>query len=398
MGSAGDGAGRLGSMVARVGDRLARTLREVIRAIPGGEPKPTAMAKRLGMSRVILSRLLGAVTREDSFEVLQRVPGPESLRRLTTEARKLGVSEGLVRSAEEAIDDFGRLIREEFGTRGALHAAVSPRKPELERRFGVASRYQVFKGMRAIMGVEAETWLNCMIFTPTAGDEESVTVTSIDGPLGLRRLRPDIAVHITCGSPTGKDLSVTTGPVTLEEFYENRAARVETKKEGSKLVHRLVDDQLGRRSAVDMLGLAYTPGGSRRYSAPDRPQRGSAWFPDIPVKRAVFDVLVHDSLYPGSEAKFVVYNPGSRGLANPSDRSRDIDRVPIPEGVEALHKREGRFTIAETPKYEQMLMKVLGAIGVDPRELRLFRVRMAYPVYGFQYVMMFDAPPPPAGR
>ena len=258
----------MGSMVTGVGERLSRSLREVIGAIPGVEHKPTALANRLGMSRVILSRLLGAVTREDSFEVLQRVPGPESLRRLTTAARGCGVEESKVRLAEGAIDEFAALIREEFGTRGSLHAAVSTRRPELEKRFGVASRYQVYKGMRAILGVEAETWLNCMIFTPTPGDEELVTVTSIDGPLGLRRLRPDIQVHITCGSPSGGDLAVTTGPVTLEEFYTHRAADVETLKEGPRLVHRLVDGRLGRRAVVDMLGLGFNPSASRRYSAP----------------------------------------------------------------------------------------------------------------------------------
>lgn len=389
---------RLDARVRPVGDALLHTLSKLLDAFPGSPLSPTALARRLGLSRVILSRIVNAVDRADPFDALQQLPGPESLRRLAHAAREQEVADRLIHDAERAIDEFATLIREEFGTRSALSAAISPQRPELHRRFEHASRYQVHKGMAEVLGVEAETWLTSMIFAPSATDPDAVDVTTVHGALGVRRLRRDVSVYFTFGPPDqalGTSSGVSQSPIALQEFYANEPAPLESSMASGQLVHRLAHDRLGRAATVDMLAAGRNSAGSRRYASTDRRYSGVIVFPDIPVRTLIADALVHDSVFPDAEPRVFVYNPGAKGPANPNDPRRDIDRLVVPETAEHLAKSQSRFEVPEIPNYGPMMQRVFTDTGHDPSEFRLFRLRMHYPVHGFQIVLAFPTPDRP---
>lgn len=389
----------LPAQIRPIGSELGRSLRDLLGSIPtleeGEVSKPTALARRLGINRVIVSRLLSAIAREEPYEVLLQAPGPESLRTVTAAAAGLGAPKVHVEGANAAIERFSALIRDQFGTRGALNAAISPRSAALAQRFEHASRYQVYKGMRQILGVDAETWLTSMIFVPSPEDEDAIAVTTIHGALGMRRLRPDVNVYFTFGPPFASR-EETAGPmkcpVGLEAYCTHRPAELESHVAGGQLVHRLMHDRLGRRAAVDMLAVSHDPRGSRRYASPERPRGGVVVYTDIPAKMLVCDAILHDSVFPGATPELKVYKPGSRGPANPNDPNRDIDRLDFPERIESLGKEADRFVVAEVPRYDEMIARVCEQIGMSPSGFRVHRLRMAYPVSGFQFVMAFDAP------
>lgn len=387
----------LSERLRALGLELSRTLRRVLEEIPGQPHMPTPLARRLLMSRVIVSKLLNALVRNDPFEVLEQLPGPESLRVLLHGARQLGVA-GAADEADRVVERFAAVIRDDFGTRGALNAAISSSRPGLQLRFEHASRYQVFKGMRQILGVEADVWLTSMMFAPSRSDASMVEVTTIHGALGLRRLRPGVGVYFTFGAPRAasgdaKELSET--PVDLSEFCVHEPALLETSVSGGQLVHRLTHDRLGRHALVDMLAVSHNGRGSRRYASAERPRGGLVVYPDVPVKTLICDALVHESIFPSSTPELFVFNPGARGPANPNDRSRDIDRIDVPERIEAMGVASDRFAIADVPNYHAMVERVCGTHGRESSQFRLFRLRMAYPVHGFQFVMAFDAPAAP---
>jgi hypothetical protein len=391
--------GRLEAEVGPLGRDIGEALRTLIDAIPGAPHRPTPLGRLLGMNRVIASKMLNAIARQDPFEVLQHLPGPDSLRVLTRAAPGLGVPEDRVEDADETIERFETLIRR-FGTRGALNAAISPRSSGLQQRFENASRYHVFRGMRQILGVEADTWLTAMLFAPNPDDDEALAVTTIHGALGMRRLRPDVSVCFTFGPPPadpategGHDLS--RAPIGLEEFYTHAPASLETHEAGGQLVHRLANDTLGRHALADMLAVSHDARGSRRYAAPGRTRGGVAIFADVPVRTLVCDALLHDEAFPGAAPELLVYNPGARGPANPNDPTRDVDRVDVPERIDPLGKDRGRFDLPEVPRYSDMIGRVCERAGHHPDAFRVYRVRMAYPVHGFQFVMAFDAPEHP---
>lgn len=391
-------ADSLQTRIDALGRELSVAFQRLFDAIPGAPHRPTALAHRTGLSRVTISRLLNAIARPAPNEVLEQVPGPESLRALARAASGLGVADPLIEEANRVIDSFAGLIRRDFGTRSAFNAAITPQHPELKTRFAHASRYQVYMGMRQILGVEADTWLTCMFFAPGQADPNALAVTTIHGALGMRRLRPDANVYFTFGPPgqaAGANPPIAPISIDLREFCANDPAPLDTRVTAGQVVHRLTHDRLGRLATVDMLGVSHNAKGSRRYATPERPRGGVVVFPDVPVKMMIVDALIHDDVFPGSHPELIVYNPGAHGPANPCDPSRDIDRVEVVEQIEALEKSADRFNVAEVPNYAPMVDRVCREIGVPASGFRVFRLRMAYPVHGFQFVMAFDAPVKP---
>ena len=398
--AAAQGAEGLDQRVRAIGGELIASLGAQLDAIPGGPHRPTHLARQLGLSRVILSRLLGAVDCDDTFEALERIPGPDSLRAFVDAAGEAAPAPPEVgERARLAIDRFAELIRDDFGTRSALSAALSARSPELQQRLVQSARYQVYQGMRQILGVEADAWLTSMMFAPSRDDPEMLEVISIHGPIGMRRLRSDVGVHFTFGEPgkAGQEDALSSDPLDLSEYYEHEAARFETHVAGGQLVHSLQSERVGRSSEVDMLALSRNTRGSRRYATPERPRGGAVVFPDVPVKTLVCDVLVHEGAFAPSAPELMVFNPGARGPANPVDPTRDIDRVSVPETIESLGRGLGRADFPELPRYAEMVARVCGRYGLDHEQVRVYRLRMSYPVHGFQFVLAFNALERPGG-
>lgn len=379
-------------------EALASALRRLLDSLPGAPLGPTPLARRLEINRVIASRLVNALASSDPYEVLHRVPGPESLRAMAQTARGQGAPAPVVDDALRAIDDFASLIRRDFGTRGALNAAISPHNEDLQRHFEHSSRYHIYKGMRQVLGVDAETWVTSMIFVPSAKDPDRLAVTTIQGALGMRRLRPDAEAYFTFGPPfqaEDEPHDLSRSPIGLEEFYANAPAQLESLVSGTQVVHRLASNSLGKQAVVDMLAVSHDAMGPPRYASPKRPRGGIVVFTDIPAKTLVCDAILHERVFPDSEPVLRFYKPGTRGPANPNDPTRDIDRIDFPERVEALGLAPDRFEAPEIPRYDEMVRRVFGQIGQPIDKFRVFRLRMAYPVPGFQCVMAFDAPRKP---
>ena len=382
---------------AALGVRVAQSLHRVLNGLPRPH-RPTIIARELGLSRVIVGKLINAVGRADPHDLLGQIPGPESLRAFVRAAGARGISADDVRAAIAAIDEFAEVVRREFGTRSAFNAALAAERPESRSRLVHHSRYQVHMGMRQILGVEADTWLTSMIFLPSRAADDLVDVTVIHGALGLRRLRSDVDIYFTMGPPNQSPQQPTQlaqSLVDLEEFYTHAPARLKSELAGGQLVHRLAQDPVGRAGTADMLTVGRQPGGSQRYATPQRPRGGLVVFPDVPVKMLVCDVHLHPEIFPGSFPELIVYNPGGRGPANPADRGRDVDRIEVPEAVQALGCAPDRFDIPEAPHYADMMARVCSHLEQPLEALRTFRLRMAYPVQGFQCVLAFDAPPRP---
>lgn len=385
-----------------VADELVAALRDLLESVPGATQKPTALARHLGLNRVVISKLLGALSKGDAFEAMQQMPGPDTLRTIVRAAGQARAPRRSVREANWAVDRFAEVIRGHFGTRDALNAAISTQSTDNQKRFELSSRYDVYKGMRQIVGVEAETWITSMFFAPNPNDPDSIAITSIHGALAMRRLRPDAQMYFTFGVPsrggdgdpsTSKPIEeLSRSPVALQEFYTHEQAELETHASGGQLVHRFAGSGLGKHAVADMLAVSHNPRGSRRYAMPGRTKGGMAVTVDMPVRTMVCDAIVHRDVFPDAKPELIVYKLGTRGPANPNDPSRDIDRLTVPEEIESIQDVPDRFELLEIPNYAKMLARVSAHTGFDLNDFRVHRLRMGYPVHGFQFTIAFEAP------
>lgn len=385
--------------IVELGSDIRGAFVTLFNSFPENERGPSAIARALGVNRVMVSKLLNAVRRDDPLEVVQHIPGPDSLRSITHASRMIDdVPDTVLDRTDACIERFASLIRDRFGTRGALNAAISDQNDSLRKHFDETARYDVYNGMRHVLGVEGDTWITSMIFTPNVEDEDTLSVTMIHGVLGMRRLRPDTPVRFTYGPPyeePGPGHDPLQSDISLLEFFENKPAPLISEHHNGQLVHRLAPFRVGKNELVDMLTVSQDTRGCRRYASQDRPLGGVAIFHDVPVRLLHCDAIVHEDAFPDTTPRVIAYNPGSRGPANPNDPARDIDRIDVCETIESLGNAAARFEAPAIPNYKHMVRRVFSRIGEPPENYRVYRLTMAYPVHGFQYVLAFDAPAKP---
>ncbi|MCC5823675.1 MAG: hypothetical protein LAT64_10920 [Phycisphaerales bacterium] len=381
------------------GEELARDmvsgLSALIDSLPESGRGPSAVARALGVGRVPISRMLGAIRREPGAEILAMLPGPETLRQIVNGAAKRGADELLVSRAAACVERFDATIRS-FGTRAAFDATVSVREPGALERFEQAGRYQAFKGMGQVLGVEAETWLSTMILTPTPGRDIALDVTAVHGALGMRRLRPDITVSFTYGAPheaVGTPGGSFDLAMDLSPYYTRDPAPLRSHERGGKVIHEFCPSEVGKHAVFDMLAGVHAPAHSKRFRDEKRTKRGVVVIPDVPVQTMIIDLLVGAGVFPGLEPELYLYNNVARGPADVEDAARFHDRITPSVRPEPIDPDD--ITLDNLPRYPEMLNRVCSRIGYNAGDLRGWRVRVPYPLYGFQWILAFEAPEAP---
>lgn len=353
----------------------------------------------LDVSRVMVGRVLSSIGKDDPVETLMSIPGPETLRLIVRAAETAGIPTQYVEPANHAIDQFDRLIREQYGTRGAMNAALSANHEDGRERFEQSSRYQAFKGMSQILGVQSKVWLTCMMMTPSIEESDgSVDVTTIHGTTGLRRLRSDTPpVHFIYGKPanySGGRQSPQPMELDLTPFFTNTPAPIEVREADGQVINTFDPDVIGKDAVYDMFAGVRVPNGSHRYAAPGREYRGTIVLPDVPVTMLVSDVILHKDLFQGITPKLFVHNTMGKGGADIEDPSRSTDLIETSDSIEDLGEGVENIAVPDFPKYAQMIRHLCSLTGYDCEDFKVHRLMIQYPVYGFQYAIGYKVPSP----
>jgi len=377
--------------VEEVGRALAHALERVVSAPPARPHGASALSVRLKFSRVLISRILGALRSEEPLETLQLLPGPETLRTFVSRMGRLGVAAARVKAALRAIDRFDALIRDGFGTRGKLNAAICSHAPSMRSRQELTCRQRVFAGMRELRGGEAEVWLATHMLAPARDDPSKLNACILQGFIGLRQLRTDTTVYfdfMSSEEPSSAHSAAADGS-GLEEFYANPPARIETTEVDGRKVSRLAPGQIGKDFLRDMLSLARIAGAMPRLARSPGRRAGSFALIKTPVKLLHLDIILPAELTDGSAPELFVFAPGPRNCTNVNDRIDDLDRADVPERIEVLDSGRGRFEVPAVPNYRRMLEKMAGELGQDLDAMRILRLSVAYPPFGYEFVSTF---------
>jgi hypothetical protein len=229
------------------------------------------------------------------------------------------------------------------------------------------------------------------MLAPDRDDPSKLNARILQGFIGLRQLRPDIAVYfdfMPAEKPSGAQAS-TAGASGLEEFYANPPARVEMDEIGGRKVFRLAPGRIGKEFVCDMLSLTRIAGALSRHSRSPGRRTGSFALIKTPVKVLHLDIILPGELTDGSAPELFVFAPGPRSCTNVNDRIDDLDRVAVPEQVEVLASGAKRFEVAAVPNYRRMLEKMARELGHDLDAMRVHRVSVAYPPFGHEFVSTF---------
>jgi hypothetical protein len=401
----------------RVGDlgaALARSGRRLLLEIDDCPSGPILFAKRLGLDKATASRLLRALSSSDPLVTVQLIPGPEPLRAFADAARRHGASAAGVAKFSEAVDEFDETIRTEAGDRSSFDAILTAWLPEAREDFEIKRKQAVFKGISQLKGKVAATNLATALIHPSA-DGEHLDVVWILGHLGLQRLRPGVMVNFTSrrvptshgpGTPTlsprrpmtldGVEAQGIDG-LLLPECCSTPLPQVRVEAAGDRVHYLLEGNAFGPRSSSDIVFAEVNRAELPRYVAPqlvsDGPRRKRYVYTDVPTptELLVFDLLIHKDILGDSEPGVMMYDTVTRGIADVNDRARDIDRLDLHASIKLLGAGLSQCRLSEAPWYTALLSRVCDTMSWRAGDLRNYRVRIEYPLYGSQVAITYDA-------
>ena len=393
---------RLETRIASVGRELANKIGSVLDAIPGGPHGPAQLARTIGIDKVLASRVLKATRNRDPMAVLHLAPGPDPLRRLLRAARKGAVSAELVSEAEQAVQLFEILIRQEAGDLSALHAMISAWLPDARAEFELRRKQAAFRAMSQLLGVAMHTHLASLVVRPSP-DGVHLDIAILGIYLRLQRLRAGgIAKFMTVrlpkqGAPPRMPRTLRGVPVEdvdgllLAEFCSKPMAKLGVVHAGEAVHYTLAGDDFGPRSGTD-LAFAEVNLADVRHHVPEDPdyKRFLSAEITIPANRLVFDLLLHEDVWPGAAPTLHIYDTSVNGIADLNDRARDIDRLDLCESIQPLGTGISRFRAPDVPRYTELLQHACTELGWEGDRFRGFRCRIEYPIYGSQVMMAFS--------
>lgn len=399
-----DSSGSLEQRLSTATEQVRAAMREVIDAAPLRVLKPAEFQRVLKLDRSLASRLLRALEMDDPLAALHRMPGPHGLRLIIKAISKAAGSPDSITRATNALTELERLVATEVGDWKALGAAVCGWVPEAREQFEMANRQAAFRAMSNLKGVAAEAMVSVTLIHPGQANPHWTDRAGITGICRMRRLRPGTPMGFLHGSsivppPGTKRLSLDGTPVDseheaplLHEFSSSPTPKFDVRIDGDVVHYLLKGDGVGLGSVVD---LYFADVMRNRYpvnrDVSPRPATPGAVL-DVPVETLIVDVLVHEDVWPGVEPELHMYDTAVRGIANPTDPSREMDRIDVLETILSLGTQSSRFRTTEVACYSDMVRHVCRRLGWDSERFRGFRCRVDFPVYGTQVSMIFRPP------
>lgn len=392
--------------LSHAAEQVRQTVAEVVDAVPVRTKRPAEFQRVLKLDRSLASRILRALRLDDPLAALHQMPGPHGLRLLLRAAGKTTDGHESISRAEKALMALERIVASEIGDWKTLDTALCGWLPEVREQFEMSNRQAAFRAMSNIKGVMGDADLAVTLIHPGT-NPDWVDRAGIYGVSRMRRLRAGTPLRLFGGSsivPTrgterlsleGASVRTTHVPPLLREFCSSPAPQFEVRVEGNQFLYELKSDMVGLSSVVDLY-LADVMRGrypAREGISPQPVTPGSVI--DIPVKAQIVDVLVHEDVWPGTEPELRMYDTAGRGVANPSDVSRNVDRIDALESIQNMGTDLSRFRTKDVARYLDMIRFVCDKLGWESTRFRGYRCRVDYPVHGTQVNMIFN---PSAGE
>lgn len=390
--------------IARVGDELLASLSAALSGAGARREGPQALAARLGVDKVLASRVLKAMRSADPMSAVHRAPGPEPLRRVVRALAEKGVDAAIIRRAENAIDAFERLIRDEIGDRSSLDAILSAWAPEARREFELRRKQAAFRAMSQLKGAEMSVLFAAVLLAPNASNPRRLDVVWINGALGLRRLRPGAGVKFATRRLSGQDgdrrpRTLAGVPVEgldrliLDEFCTSPPPRLDAHKVGEVVHYTLGEEGYGPGSAVDLVFAEVNPAEIDRHRQPGSTRKRYV-FAEIstPARALQFDCFMHEDALPIGDPELKIYDTAFEGVADVNDPAREIDRLDLLERIDPLAPGLAAARSPDAPRYAELLRFACASMGWEESKLRGYRCRIDYPIYGSQVAMAFTPP------
>lgn len=379
-----------------VSNILSDSFRILLGELKSKSTRPTDIAHLLGVNKNLAHRVCTSLGKSEPLGALLAMPGPGPLKRLVDRAAERGASGEACRAAREAVYRFDDLIRSVADDRTSFDSIVSEWVPEVRSQVDAAARQSVYRGMRQLLGVFAETKFNVCVFKRSDSRPGRVDCLALDGQLGVRRIQSSGRLFLTISSNNiGHSKGSPTTRSVLTEFCSSPPPEFKIIGSDASATYEVQwAEKVGKASSRDIVV------GEMRRGAyllgrpnPDEAYTGIVDCLSVPARTFLSDVLFHRDVYPGAIPEFRVFTTGTKGIVAANDHSHDHERIKIDAEIQAIPEGRVADTMTpEVPAYRRLLETQIAAAGWKIEEFRAFRIRFDYPIFDSQMQWIFPLP------
>src|SRR5262245_32421765 len=174
--------------IEATGGDLRKAIAPVLEAVAGVRPRPTRLARAIGLDKSLASRLVRTVLATSDLDLMHLVPSPGGLRILAHQAARLADPTS-IRNLLAATERFEELLDGVPGGRASIDAQISGASDiALLKREHIAKQAS-FKAMSFLLGHFCDVVTTTLFLVPSK-DRKRVDGIEIQRRLDLRRMRP----------------------------------------------------------------------------------------------------------------------------------------------------------------------------------------------------------------
>jgi len=387
---------------------LRSLLAAMIEAKCGPGPAVTAIASGLGIHRKLAWQISRVAFDEDPFVAARHMPTARSIEALVRAAGRQGVDPGTLDQLARATEDFEGLIRTHAGDREAFELLLGACSSASDDDEALRWRQQSFTGNSFIWGAQCRAMHAVSLQFPSTSRPGYFDMAMVRGLVGLRLNRPqtywliaqsavltdDSQPRATTREPLDPIGAKACGGVPiLKAHCRGELPDFERKVNPTGLL----DDRL-IPGAIGLTGerTIYT-GEVIRVLAPAHatPEDRVAHFGAgvrTPSQALVMDHFTHRDLFPDVKRDLCVFSDVNSPVA-----FSESDRLQLKADLVDLGYGLARTQCREISGYARLLRDVFDAIGHNPDDFLVHRVRIHYPPMPASVMVRFELPDPPTG-
>ncbi len=382
----------------------------VIAAIPGQVRKAPDLHRIAGVDTKLSWRLLKVARAANPLTAGPYVPGPANIRSFVRAASRAGVGDDLLADVDSASNEFEKFVVAHAGDRSAFDSMISAlTKGENADQANLQHRRAAFRANRHLWGVQATTQVKCS-FTDIGDDPTKVNVALVDGYVGLRQLRRDAPLIISCtrvSRDDGSAVPVTRQPIDphavsaygltlLEDFCSDPTPRLREVRAAAGFVYgELVSNGVGNGGALTCFTGWRANNAAGRYRAPNNMSAITHGAVRVPCEAITICMLMRAGMFGAVVPELAIYSDHMAQLPYPAHTHR-MDNLLLPnENVAYLGRGARALSTTEISRLPEMAQYVFDQLGWDGQQFDVFQCRIVYPIMPSTVAVSHDLPEAP---
>src|SRR5215471_8304062 len=403
------GRGDLRLRIEVTGRDLRRAITSVLEAVAGPRPRPTRVARAIGLDKSLASRLVRSVRATSDMDLMHFVPSPGGLHIFADLARK-HADPASIEHLRAAADRFAELLDVVPGGRASIDAQIAESsRVALEKREHIAKQAS-FKAMSFLLGHFCDVLTTSLFIVPSANGRRADGI-EVSRRLGLRRMRPSTPLALLSFwgdvNDAMKENAIAFEPLNggpldpmaflLPDYSSQPLPELDVVRDGDMTTLVLGANSAGQ--APTQLTSVFRIRNAWPVKPEERLQSLRGYVLTTPCREVVRDVYIAESLYTDASPQLSFMLPGPRVAMRPprADGQRHFTEVDLTSSIQQLPLGPEPWDMPGVANQSAVVRHVLERTGHRMTRFRGWRFAMTYPLALVEMMWWLTHPSLPDG-